>query len=132
MLVLTLAALRGLCFLLHFKSFPIVVFASCLEKKPSNTTLSNRAAQFIHPKSLSLQPRCWRGFPGSHGLGDRTETPRRTGPPQGTGSPCTPQDAVTKASPHPSCSSSGRVFLISAPSLPGLAEATAATSGEVP
>lgn len=32
--VLTLAALRGLCFLLHFKSFPIVLFASCLKKNP--------------------------------------------------------------------------------------------------
>lgn len=46
-------------------------------KKHRDTTLSNRAAQFIHPKPPSLQPCCWRGSAGSHGPGDRAERPRK-------------------------------------------------------
>lgn len=126
----TLAALRGLCFFSTsglFRAFS----SRHARKKHRDTTLSNRAAQFIHPKPLSIQPCCCQGFSGSRSPGDRAEAPRRAGRAQGTGSPRTPRGTVTRASPHASCSSSRRVFLISAPSLPGLAGAAAATSGEV-
>lgn len=66
-------------------SASLQVFSKCshrvmLEKNHRDTTLSNRAALFIHPKSPSIQARCWRGFPGSHGPGDEAERPRRTSP----------------------------------------------------
>lgn len=106
-----------------------------LEKKNRDTTLSNRAAQFVHPKSPSIQPCCWLGSLGA--AAPRTGQEDRSCP--GPGSPSTPRDQ-SLAPPRNTCyqSKSSSLLLvlragfpISSPSLPRLAEA-AATSGEVP
>lgn len=131
--ILTLAALGGLWFCSTSGIFQPFSSRHAWKKTETQHLATAQLSLF----TLNHSPSSLVSSEASLGAtAPRTGQRRREGPVprKAPAAPAPPRDSVTvtKASSQSLLSSSGRVFLISARSLPGLAEAAAATSGEVP